>query len=125
MSTARPPLDQLVHASEDAAVRIEREVVAGELLLRGFVEVRVFEQDGAEDGAFGVRAGGHAALERDVWKGSHGSFLWCSIRATNSITLTALQCRDFLVTRLISEAYREDGEGSRDYKRLIFNLYHL
>jgi hypothetical protein len=44
-------------------MRIEREVVGSELLLGGFVEVRVFKEDCPEDGALGVGARGHAALE--------------------------------------------------------------
>ena len=62
---------QLAHAQEDALVRVEREVVGLELL--GGLGVRgVVEQDGAEDGLFGVDIRGQSGVERsDVRQGGH------------------------------------------------------
>ena len=62
---------QLAHAQEDALVRVEREVVGleplGRLGVRGIVE-----QNGAEDGLFGVDVRWQAGVERsNVRQGGH------------------------------------------------------
>ena len=53
---------QLAHAQEDAAMRVEREVVGLEPF-GGLGVGRVVEQDGAEDGLFGVDVRGQAGVE--------------------------------------------------------------
>ena len=64
-------IHQLAHAQEDALVRVEREVV-GLKALGGFGVRGVVEQDGAEDGFFGVDIRGQAGVERsDVRQGGH------------------------------------------------------
>ena len=63
-------VDELAHAREDALVGIEREIVGGDAL-GGLVVGGVFEQDGAEDRALGVDAGGQAAFKGDVGGGGH------------------------------------------------------
>ena len=55
---------QVAHAGEDAAMRVEREVVG--LEFGGLVEEQAVEQDGAEDGALGFDAGGKSAFESVV-----------------------------------------------------------
>ena len=52
---------QVAHAGEDAAMRVEREVVG--LEYSGLVEEQTLHQDGAEDGALGVDAGGKTAFQ--------------------------------------------------------------
>ena len=70
MSTGATGVDELAHAREDALVRVEREIFGGDAL-GGLVVGGVFEQDGAEDRALGVDAGGQAAFKGDVWGGGH------------------------------------------------------
>ncbi len=59
---------QLAHARIDAAMRVEREIVAGEMF-GGLVVEGVVEQDGAEDRALGFHADGKSALETVVGGG--------------------------------------------------------
>ena len=63
-------VDELAHAGEDALVGGEREVLRAEGA-GGLAVGVIVEEDGAEDGAFGVEGGGEAALEFDVGGGSH------------------------------------------------------
>ncbi len=63
-------VDQLAHAQEDAAMRIEREVV----WLEGFSGLGVggvVKQDGAQDGLFRVEVCGQAGFESEVGDGGH------------------------------------------------------
>ena len=63
-------VEQVPHAQEDAPVRVEREVVCLELF--GSLGVgRIVEQDGAEDGFFGVYIRGQAGIESEVGQGGH------------------------------------------------------
>ena len=60
---------QVAHAGEDAAVRVEREVVG--LEFGSLVEEQSLHQDGAEDGALSVDAGRKTAFQT-VIGGGHG-----------------------------------------------------
>ena len=58
---------QIAHAREDAAMRVEREVVG--LEFGGLIEEQAVEQDGAEDGALGFDASGESAFETVIGGG--------------------------------------------------------
>ena len=63
-------VDQLAHAQEDAAMRVEREVVG----LDGFGGLGVggvIEQDRAQDGLFRVDVRGQSGIESEVGDGGH------------------------------------------------------
>ncbi len=61
---------QVAHAGEDAAVSVEGEVVGREF--GGLVEDEAVEQNGAENGALGFKAGRKSALEAVVGGGHEG-----------------------------------------------------
>ena len=74
---------ELGHAQEDAAVRIEGEIV-GLDRFGGFGVRGVIEQDGAEDGALGGDVGRQAGFEREIG-GLHDCLFWFSARSRRSM----------------------------------------
>ena len=64
-------VDEFAHAGEDALMGGEGKVV-GAKEGSGFTVGVVVEEDGAEDGAFGVEGSGEAALKFDVGGSGHG-----------------------------------------------------
>ena len=63
-------VDQLAHAQEDAAMRVEREVVGLEDF-GGLGVGGVVEQDGAQDGLFRVEVRGQSGFQGEVGDGGH------------------------------------------------------
>jgi hypothetical protein len=58
------------HALEDAAMRVEGEVVGCELF--GGLGVRgIVQQDGAQDGLFGVDVRGQSGFQGEIGDGGH------------------------------------------------------
>ena len=63
-------VDELAHAGKDALMGGEREVVSAQVG-GSFAPGLIVEQDGAEDGALGVKRGGKPTFEFDVGGGGH------------------------------------------------------
>ena len=92
-------VDQLAHAQEDAAMRVEREVVGFEVF-GGLGVGRVVQQDGAEDGLLGVDIRGQSGVESEI--GDRGHVLLHILRGGSN---TATGCDAGSGTRAPSPAY--------------------